>query len=292
MKFGFSLSNNQGIEDVQAIFRLAARAEELGFDSVWASDHVFNVSYVYERLGNRPYYDPLSILSYVAAITENLVLGTSVLVLPYHNPIRLAKAAATLDVMSGGRLALGVGVGVIEQELNALGSPFHQRGAITNECIAIMKELWTQEDPSFDGEFYSFSGMKFSPKPVQKPHIPLLIGGTSRAAIRRAASLGDGWHPTAMPPEELAENIQYLRRQAQAAGRDAAEIAVSISVPMQGGRAGRFSLGTDPEEIGPKVEAFANLGVERMVISPYSDDPQEMLAAAEMVGQHVIPHFS
>ena len=292
MKFGFSLSNNQGIEDVQAIFRLASRAEELGFDSVWASDHVFNVSYVYERLGNRPYYDPLSILSYVAAITENLVLGTSVLVLPYHNPMRLAKAAATLDVMSGGRLALGVGVGVIEQELNALGSPFHQRGAITNESIAIMKELWTQDDPSFRGEFYSFSGMKFSPKPVQKPHIPLLIGGTSRAAIRRAARLGDGWHPTAMPPEELAENIQYLRRQAQAAGRDAAEIAVSISVPMQGGRAGRFSLGTDPEEIGPKVEAFANLGVERMVISPYSDDPQEMLAAAEMVGQHVIPHFS
>ena len=292
MKFGFSLSNNQGIEDVQAIFRLAARAEELGFDSVWASDHVFNVSYVYERLGNRPYYDPLSILSYVAAITENLVLGTSVLVLPYHNPMRLAKAAATLDVMSGGRLALGVGVGVIEQELNALGSPFQRRGAITNESIAIMKELWTQEDPSFEGEFYSFSGMKFSPKPVQKPHIPLLIGGTSRAAIRRAARMGDGWHPTAMPPEELAENIQYLRQQTQAAGRDDSEIPISISVPMQGGRAGRFSLGADPEEIGPKVEAFANLGVERMVISPYSDDPQEMLAAAEMIGQHVLPHFS
>jgi probable F420-dependent oxidoreductase len=292
MKFGFSLSNNQGIEDVQAIFRLATRAEELGFDSVWASDHVFNVSYVYERLGNRPYYDPLSILSYVAAITENLVLGTSVLVLPYHNPMRLAKAAATLDVMSGGRLALGVGVGVIEQELNALGSPFPQRGAITNESIAIMKELWTQDDPSFQGEFYSFSGMKFSPKPVQKPHIPLLIGGTSRAAIRRAARMGNGWHPTAMPPEELSENIQYLRRQTQAAGRDDSEVPVSISVPMQGGRAGRFALGTDPEEIGPKAEAFANLGVERMVISPYSDDPQEMLAAAEMIGQHVIPHFT
>jgi hypothetical protein len=183
-------------------------------------------------------------------------------------------------------------VGVIEQELNALGSHFHQRGAITNESIAIMKELWTQDDPSFQGEFYSFSGMKFSPKPVQKPHIPLLIGGTSRAAIRRAARMGNGWHPTAMPPEELAENIQYLRRQTQAAGRDDSEVPVSISVPMQGGRAGRFALGTDPEEIGPKAEAFANLGVERMVISPYSDDPREMLAAAEMIGQHVIPHFA
>ncbi len=289
MKIGFSLSNNQGIEDVQAIFRLAARAEELGFDSVWASDHVFNVSYVYDRLGNRPYYDPLSILSYVAAITENIILGTSVLVLPYHNPMRLAKAAATLDVMSGGRLVLGVGVGVIEQELNAMGSPFAERGAITNESIAVMKELWTQEDPSFQGKFYNFSSMKFSPKPVQKPHIPLLIGGTSRAALRRAARVGNGWHPTALPPDVLSESIRYLREQAQAAGRDAAEIPVSVSVPMQGGRAGRYALGTNPEEIVPKVEAFADLGLERMVISPYSDNPDEMLAAVEMIGRHVIP---
>jgi alkanesulfonate monooxygenase SsuD/methylene tetrahydromethanopterin reductase-like flavin-dependent oxidoreductase (luciferase family) len=113
MKVGLSLSNNQGIEDVQDIVRLAIRAEALGLDSVWASDHVFNVSYVRERIGNRPYYDPLTILTYVAAKTERIALGTSVLVLPYHHPMRLAKAAATLDVMSGGRLILGVGVGVI-----------------------------------------------------------------------------------------------------------------------------------------------------------------------------------
>ena len=119
MKFGFSLSNNQGIDDVQAIVRLAIRAEELGFDSVWASDHVFNVSYVFERIGDKPYYDPLTILSYVAAVTTRIRLGTSVLVLPYHHPMRLAKAAATLDVLSGGRLILGVGVGVIEQEFSA-----------------------------------------------------------------------------------------------------------------------------------------------------------------------------
>ena len=112
MKFGLSLSNNQGIEEVQDIVRLAVRAEALGLDSVWASDHVFNVSYVLERIGNRPYYDPLTILTYVAARTERIALGTSVLVLPYHQPMRLAKAAATLDVLSGGRLVLGVGVGL------------------------------------------------------------------------------------------------------------------------------------------------------------------------------------
>ncbi len=129
MKIGFSLSNNQGIEDVQEILRLATQAEELGFDSVWVSDHVFNVSYVQERIGNRPYYEPLTILSYVAATTQTIGLGTSVLVLPYHNPIRLAKTAATLIVLSGGRMALGVGVGVIEQELDAMGSPYVERGA-------------------------------------------------------------------------------------------------------------------------------------------------------------------
>ena len=146
MKIGFSLSNNQGIEDVREVLDLATRAEELGFDSVWASEHIFNVSYVQERIGNRPYYEPLTILSYVAATTNTIGLGTSVLVLPYHNPIRLAKTAATLDVVSGGRLTLGVGVGVIEEELAAMGSPFSERGAITDETIAIMKELWTKEE--------------------------------------------------------------------------------------------------------------------------------------------------
>ena len=219
MKFGFSLSNNQGIEDVQSIIRLATRAETLGFDSVWASDHVFNVSYVYERIGDRPYYDPLTILSYIAAVTTRIGLGTSVLVLPYHHPMRLAKAAATLDVLSGGRVMLGVGVGVIAEELNAMGSPYEERGARTDEAIAIMQALWTQSRPSHHGRVYQFSGMAFAPKPLQKPHIPILIGGVSRAAIRRAARLGNGWHPTALAPEVLRESMRYLAEQAQAAGR-------------------------------------------------------------------------
>ena len=193
MKVGFSLANNQGIEDIQALLRMAVRAEELGFESVWASDHVFNAGHVFERIGDKPYYEPLAVLSYVAATTKKVLLGTSVLVLPYHNPINLAKTAATLDVMSGGRLVLGVGVGAVENEMEAMGSPFAERGAITDESIAIMKELWTQQDPSFQGRFHSFSGMKFSPKPVQKPHIPLVIGGSSRVAIRRAASRGTSW---------------------------------------------------------------------------------------------------
>ena len=193
--------------------------------------------------------------------------------------------------MSGGRLLLGVGVGVIEQELEAMGSAMAERGAITDEAIAVMKELWTQENPSFQGRYHSFSGMKFSPKPRQKPHIPFLIGGVSRAAIRRAVRLGNGWHPTALPPEELSEGIRYLLERAQAAGRAASEIPVSVSIPMGEGRTGRYSLGIDPAEMLQKAHTYETLGVDRMVISPGTGDPQEMASAMEMLAREVLPAF-
>ncbi len=297
MKIGICLPNNWGVEDVQSVFRIATRAEDLGFDSVWVSEHVFNVSYVFNRIGSRPYYDPMTILSYVAAITKRVRLGTSVLVLPYHNPIRLAKTAATLDVMSGGRLMLGVGVGVIEQELNAMNSPFAERGAISDETIAIMKELWTKDDPIYEGRYHSFSGMKFTPKPRQKPHIPLLIGGVSDAAIRRAVRVGNGWHSTTIPPEELSRRLRYLNERAEAAGRDMSEIPVSvrldIGTPRSAGSAtaNSYSLGTDPGEILQNARAFEDLGVDEIVISPTTGDAEELLAALEMLARDIAPAF-
>ena len=290
MKIGYSLSNNQGMEDVQGVIDLAVRAEELGFDSVWASEHVFNVSYVYDRIGDKPYYEPLTVLTYVAATTKTIGLGTSVLVLPYHNPIRLAKVAATLDVLSGGRLMLGVGVGVIEEELEAMGSPYAERGAITDETIAIMKELWTKEDPSYQGKYHSFSGMKFTPKPVQKPHIPIIIGGTSKAAIRRAARSGTVWHPTALSPEVLAQGIDYLKEQAVIAGRDPSEIAVSVSAAIGSTHNhNRYSLGENPEEILERSQIYREMGVERLVVSPNTRDQTQLRPIMEMLAEVVIP---
>src|SRR5687767_12855211 len=145
MRIGISLLNNWGIADVHALVDLATRAEALGFDSVWVHDHVFNVAHVLDRIGGRPYYEPLTLLSFVAARTTSVKLGTSVLVLPYHNPIRLAKAAATLDVLSRGRLILGVGVGAVENEMEAMGTAFKERGAFTDEAMAVMRTLWTDE---------------------------------------------------------------------------------------------------------------------------------------------------
>ena len=293
MKVAYSLSNNQGMDDIQGVIDLAVRAEELGFDSVWASEHVFNVSYVYDRIGDKPYYEPLTVLTYVAAKTKTLGLGTSVLVLPYHNPIRLAKVAATLDVLSGGRLMLGVGVGVIEQELEAMGSPYAERGAISDETIAIMKELWTNPDPSFEGKYHSFSGMKFTPKPVQKPHIPLIIGGTSRAAIRRAARNGTTWHPTALAPDVLAEGVKYLHEQAEKAGRDPSEISVSVSAAMGNTHNhNRYSLGENPEEVLERSQAYKEMGVERLLVSPNTRDQSKLEPTMEMLAEVVIPAVS
>lgn len=293
MKIGFSLLNNWGIGDVQALVDLAVRAEELGFDSVWVHDHVFNVGHVLDRIGGKPYYEPLTLLSYVAAKTRRVRLGTSVLVLPYHNPIRLAKTAATLDVLSGGRLILGVGVGSIEQETRALGSAFKERGAISDEAIAVMRALWTQEDPHFEGKYSHFSGMKFAPKPLQKPSIPLVIGGVSRAAVRRAARLGDGWQPLGLAPEALAGEIAWLQEEALGYGRKLAQIPVSIALGLEAPvTRRRFALGRDPAGILENAQAYAKLGVDTLVISANVSDPRQAQSALEMIAREVLAAFA
>jgi len=291
MRIGFSLLNNWGIEDAQALIGLGTRAEELGFDSVWVHDHVFNVGHVFDRIGGKPYYEPLTVLGFVAARTSRVRLGTSVLVLPYHNAIRLAKTAATLDVLSGGRLVMGVGVGLIENEMQAMGSAFAQRGAITDEAIGVMRALWTEDEPRFDGKHYRFAGMKFSPKPLQKPSIPIVVGGVSRAAIRRAARLGDGWQPLGLSPEALGQGIAALREEARACGRDVRSIPISIAMSLATARLGRYALGTKPAEIVKNAEAYASLGVETLVISANTGDPGEARAALEMLGREVLPAF-
>jgi probable F420-dependent oxidoreductase len=288
MRFGFSLLNNWGIDDAHALVGLASRAEELGFDSVWVHDHVFNVAHVFERIGGRPYYEPLTLLSYVAAKTARIRLGTSVLVLPYHNPVRLAKAAATLDVLSGGRVILGVGVGAVENEMEAMGTPFKERGAVTDEAIAVMRVLWSEEDPRFDGRFSRFAGMKFSPKPLQNP-IPLVIGGVSQAAIRRAARLGDGWQPLGLSPEALGQGMTTLQKELRACGRDPAAVPFSIAMSLVASTPRRAALGTTPAEVVANAKAFARLGVDTLIVSANTSDPREARASLEMLAREVLP---
>ena len=151
MRFGFVLPNNWGLEDPRDVMDIAVLAEQMGFDSVWVNHHLLNVGYVLDRLDDRPYYDALTTLTFVASLTKNVRLGTSVLVLPYLNPLVLAKSVATLDVLSGGRLTMGVGVGALRVESDALGADYHRRGAYTDESLAVMKALWTQPSRAIKG---------------------------------------------------------------------------------------------------------------------------------------------
>ena len=188
----------------EAIVQTAAKAEELGFDALFVNDHVI-VDDSPRSESWRNVYDPLMVLAYVAARTTTVLLGTSVLIMPYRNPVVTAKMIATLDQMSGGRAVLGVGSGWNELEYNALGVPFRQRGARTDEYLRIWQACWAPGPATFHGRFFNFDNMHVNPKPLQQPHPPLWIGGSSQASLRRAARFGSVWQPTPTPLETLVE---------------------------------------------------------------------------------------
>jgi len=297
MRFGVTIPNNWGIADPRQVLAMGPLAEALGYDSVWVMDHLLNAGYIRERLDDRPYYHPLATLSYLAATTRRVALGTSVLVLPYHDPVELAKYAATLDQMSGGRVLLGVGAGAMTEEFEALGVPFRQRGALTNESMAIMKELWISPDPTYKSARRNLAGFKFSPKPVQRPTIPMWVGGSSEGALRRAATLGDGWHPTGMTPEQFAAGRADVRRLAAAAGRDPDALAMSIRVEVEvGGQAssaraaGRARLpGDDVDRMIAGIRAYRRAGVEHIVLALNSGDMARITALMIDIARKVVP---
>src|SRR5580765_2659813 len=178
MRFGFVLPNNWGIDDVGAVVGLARRADDAGFDSVWVNHHLLNVGYVGERLGGRSYHDALTVLTWAAASTSHVELGTSVLVIPYLNPFVLAKAIATLDQLSSGRVRCGVGVGSLPEENEVVGVvAYADRGRYADDFIAVMRTLWDDDEPAYDGRFFSFGPVKAAPKPWQRRRLPVAIGG-------------------------------------------------------------------------------------------------------------------
>jgi probable F420-dependent oxidoreductase len=201
------------------IISAAARAEELGFDAVFVNDHII----VDGSSRSAPWtntYDPLVALSFIAANTTRIGLGISVLIVPYRNPIATAKALATIDRMSGGRLIAGVGAGWNEAEFNALGVPFHERGARTTEYLRVWQACWAPGEVSFAGRFVTFADMHVSPKPLQQPHPAIWVGGSSDAALRRAATFAAVWQPTPTPIAELVERQEFLRKACDRIGRE------------------------------------------------------------------------
>ena len=298
-QFGVTIPNNWGVDDPRQVLSLGPEAEQLGFDSIWVMDHLFNAGYIRERLENKPYYHPMAMLSYMSATTSRVALGTSVLVLPYHNPVELAKYAATLDQMSGGRVTLGVGAGAMAEEFDALGIPMRQRGSLTNESIAIMKELWTNEAPEYHSSRWDFSNLRFSPKPVQQSHIPLWIGGSSSSALRRTARIGDGWHPTGLSPEDFALGRGEIAALATTAGRDPSTITMSarVEIEVHGGpssqrTASRSRLpGDDSGAMRAGIDAYLEAGVEHMVLALNSGDIPSLRRLMSIIADDVLPAY-
>jgi len=296
MRLGYSIPGNQGFKEVDELIALAVLAESLGFEELWASEHLFHSSYIADRLGDLPYFEPLTILTAVAMATKTARLGTSVLVLPWHDPPRLGKVVATLDHISKGRVDLGVGVALTEDEFNNLGVDFKTRGRRTNEILEALQALWTQDIPAYKGEFYQYEGLRFSPKPLQKPYPPILVGGSSKAALRRTARFGDGWHTLRQTPNQIAAAMPELRAMTEEAGRDPARLRISISIPVQFAAEGssrapgdRTSLRGSPQDIAETIHAFADAGVGEMSISFGSRDKGEHEDTLRRLAEEVAP---
>ena len=303
MEFGVTVPNNWGIEDPQAVIGFGPLAEELGYDSVWVMDHLFNNGYIRERLDGKPYYHPMATLSHISALTGRIRLGTSVLVLPYHNAVELAKYAATLDQMSGGRVVLGVGVGAMAPEFEALGVPLNQRGSLTDETMDVMRELWGNDDPRYSGRRWEFGDLKFSPKPLQRIDgvggVPLWVGGNSPGALRRAGRRGDGWHPSGVSAEEFAIGRQQVREVAEAAGRDPDGVAMSVRVEVEahGGPSSRRSAerarlpGDDPAGMAAGIAAYGEAGAEHVALALNTGEVNRIRELMEVIAEDVIPQF-
>ena len=194
MKIGLKLFHSGPGATPEMIRRWALFAEAIGMQSLMVGDHVALTADVVERYP-APFFEPCTTLTWLAAQTRSIAIGTTVLVVPYHHPLRLSQLTAGIDVLSGGRLIVGVGVGWARQEFDALNIPFEQRGAMTDEYLTALKVLWTEETASYEGQFVKFRGVTLNPKPLQRPHPPLWVGGNSDIALRRAVRFGDAWHP-------------------------------------------------------------------------------------------------
>jgi len=263
---------------LEELTEAAQLAERLGFESLWVGEHILTPVQVapnYPGATGKPpfapdsrFTEPFATLAHLGAVTSRVRLGTGILILPLHAPLSIARSIATVDVLSGGRVSLGLGVGWMREEFDAVGQDFTTRGRRMDEMLAVLDTLFTQSRPRFDGEFYTLPEMGFEPKPVQQPRPPFLVGGSSDVALRRAARLGDGWYGGNEPPDQVAGTIEKLHRFREEYGR--ADLPFEISVITGWG------AGFDPEQ----VAAYEQAGVHRVVVTPWARS-REALGAIE-----------
>jgi probable F420-dependent oxidoreductase len=300
-QFAFAIFPYDGLGSDE-LARVVQAGERAGFDIVHFPEHLLPPLSSHEALYNRTWWDLSVLCAFLAARTERIRFHLSVLVLPYHPPVQLAKALVTLDHVTNGRILVGVGAGWYEEEFEQLGIPFAERGAITDEYVEAMIELWTAEEPRFEGKYVSFENVSFYPKPVQKPHPPLIMGGTGARPFRRTAAHGAGWTPMTGTLEEAKGQIETVRALLREAGRDEPDFVfgrlMAMSPDTQGEKAAEHIRGhvaerapTTPEERIEQVNAYVDAGVN-LIQTHYSwKDPDDFIRQLEAVGRHVIARF-
>ncbi|MDZ7731939.1 MAG: LLM class F420-dependent oxidoreductase [Acidimicrobiia bacterium] len=270
MKFGLFTPSANPFASPEFLAAMGREADERGIDSIWVPEHVvlfdeYASSYPYSPDGRIPappgsgILDPFVTLSYLAACTQRVRLATGICLLPQRNPVYTAKEVATLDWLTHGRIDLGIGVGWLREEFEALQVPFERRGRRTDDYVEVLKTLWCDETPSFDGEFYTLPECRQDPKPVQDPHPPLHFGGESDAALRRVARVGQGWHTFSREPEDVPERLETLDGFLAERGRSRDELVIS-ACPYFGGI-----------DVG-KVERYAEAGVDQVVAFFFAED--------------------
>ena len=318
MKYGFTVPSRGPLAEPDSLVTIAKRAEALGYDSISLGDHILvpkdiDSTYPYTETGEFPgstsgaCLEQLNVLSYLAGQTERIRLATSVMIVPHRNPLVAAKALTTIDVLSKGRLVVGIGAGWMREEFEALGIPdFAERGVVTDEYIQAIKELWISDDPKFEGQYCRFSDITFLPKPVQQPHPPIWVGGERRRAMRRAARYCNGWYPIdsnpqfpLSTPEQLDEGIKRLGSYAAKEGRDPSEIDVIYRThhyQLNGGGGGssaeRQRFTGNGDQIGAANRQDQELGVAYLIVdfARLSQNVEEMLGQLEHMASKVWPN--
>jgi probable F420-dependent oxidoreductase len=294
MKFGIAYANAGPFGYPEPLTHLARTAEEVGIESIWTVEHVvipvgYESKYPYDPSGkipgpeNVPIPDPILPLAFAAAVTKKLRLATGILILPQRHPIYVAKEVATLDVLSGGRAILGIGVGWLREEFQALGLRFEDRAARTRESVQAIRSLWGDTPEPFEGRFFRWPALESNPKPVQKPGVPIVVGGHTEIAARRAARYGDGFFPATTFEERTSGAVRdygklralfaVLREECGRVGRKPTDVEVSTG-------AGRIDLDT--------VRALEDLGVSRIVTGPPGFDNEAVTKGLHDLGDRVI----
>lgn len=284
MEIGYFGANIGAFDNADAIERLAKAVEGLGYESLWTAEHVILVD---PQAGGSPvaptapFVDTIATLGFLGACTKRIKLGSGILLLPQRNPVVLANELAGVDVLTRGRLLFGLGVGYVEGEFQALGIPFEERGPRTSEHIEVLRAMWTMDQPAFDGEFTQFSGIQCYPRPVQKPHPPIIVGGMSPPALRRAVAQGDGWYGFFQDVDAAAAMLRGLEEAAKRVERPDSlgklEISITPPGPVDADTAKRFEdLGVDRLILMRSMEEMANVSGEGEVMKFLEDSAREL----------------